>query len=207
MSLSNYTVNKIIDAMRGIPFSYPSEVYFGLIVVSKGIWTPDYQYNLNDYVISGSPSNGRLYMCTTPGISGLSAPVWPTTGGGVVIDGTSEWTEQTSALVLGNVPEAYYPGYQRASVAADLSHFSGTQGFGSTVASSGTSMQTFNNGTLVFPIPLPPYDSGLIIGLAKFDSAVAGNLLDFSLSSIPTLTTSNPYVAPAAWSLNFGVYP
>lgn len=48
--------------------------------------------------------NGHTYQCTTPGTSAAAEPVWPTTDGGTIADGTCVWTELTTAG--GNVVSA-----------------------------------------------------------------------------------------------------
>jgi len=45
--------------------------------------------------------NGRKYICTTAGTSGVSQPTWPTTIGNTVVDGTVTWT--CSELSLSNI--------------------------------------------------------------------------------------------------------
>lgn len=63
-------------------------------------------YALGAVVVPATP-NGRRYLCTTPGKSGVSAPAWPTTYGTTVPDGDIEW----SCLGPdGDVPQ-YAPGH------------------------------------------------------------------------------------------------
>ena len=53
----------------------------------------------------------------------------------------------------GGGTEASYTGYARVGVAASLANFAGTQGAGTTVASSGTGGQTSNNAAITFGAP------------------------------------------------------
>jgi hypothetical protein len=49
--------------------------------------------------------------------------------------------------------EASYTGYARVAVASSLANWAGTQGAGTTVASSGTGGVTSNNGVITFGAP------------------------------------------------------
>lgn len=53
----------------------------------------------------------------------------------------------------GGGTEASYSGYAAVSVAASLANFAGTQGAGTTVASTGTGGQTSNNNVLTYGTP------------------------------------------------------
>lgn len=66
--------------------------------------------------------------------------------------------------------------YGRASVASSLANWAGTQGAGTTVASSGTGGVTSNNAAIVFPAP-GGTGWGSITGFGIFDAATGGNLL------------------------------
>lgn len=61
------------------------------------VWAPSTAYTSGKMVVP-IRRNGRVYSCSTPGTSGADAPLWPTTRGGTVTDGTVVWTE-TLAIV------------------------------------------------------------------------------------------------------------
>lgn len=63
--------------------------------------------------------------------------------------------------------------YARASVAASLAAWAGTQSAGSTTASSGTSGTTSNNGAISFPTPTAGW--GTVVSIRWWDAASAGN--------------------------------
>lgn len=65
--------------------------------------------------------------------------------------------------------------YARASVARSLANFAGTQGAGTTVASTGTGGVTSNNGTITFAAPTANW--GSVVALGIFDATTGGNLL------------------------------
>jgi hypothetical protein len=53
-------------------------------------WAASTAYSEDDYVIPTTP-NGYYYRCITAGTSGSSEPIWPTTLGETVSDGTVTW--------------------------------------------------------------------------------------------------------------------
>lgn len=63
--------------------------------------------------------------------------------------------------------------YARASVAASLAAWAGTQSAGSTTASSGTSGTTSNNGAVSFPTPTAGW--GTVVSIRWWDAASGGN--------------------------------
>lgn len=65
--------------------------------------------------------------------------------------------------------------YTRKAVVASLANFAGTQSAGSTVASSGSSGTTSNNGAITFPAPSANW--GVVTHMAIYDASTAGNLL------------------------------
>lgn len=77
----------------------------------------------------------------------------------------------------GTAAELSGSGYARASVPASLAAFAGTQGSGSTAASSGTSGVTSNNLDVDFGTALSNW--GPASHVAIFDAAIDGNLLLF----------------------------
>ena len=85
-------------------------------------------------------------------------------------------------------------GYARVAVAASLANFAGTQGAGTTVASSGSGGQTSNNGAITFPQPTANWGSVVAVGV--FDAAAAGNLLLYGNLNVAK-TVNNGDAAPA----------
>lgn len=65
--------------------------------------------------------------------------------------------------------------YARVAVASTLANWAGTQGAGTTVASSGTGGSTSNNAVITFPAPTANW--GTVVAVGVFDAASAGNLL------------------------------
>ena len=94
--------------------------------------------------------------------------------------------------------------YARVAVSSSLANWAGTQAAGSTVASSGTSGTTSNNGTITFPAPTAAW--GSIVGMGVFDAASAGNLLFFApLTTSKTVNNGDPAPSFAAAQLTFQV--
>lgn len=207
--LTNYAINKVMDAlMRGQAIGTPASFYCSLLVGK--VWTPSTAYASGDLIVTAqSSNNGRIYRCTTAGTSGASAPTWPTTDGGTVTDGTVTWTEDTPTLKAGTMPEvAASGGYARVAVAASLTAWAGTQGAGTTTASSGTSGTTSNNAAITFPSPTAAWQgtNAYIIGSALFDASTAGNAWSFGVDP-NTHTVNNGDQAPSvpAGSLTVGL--
>ena len=67
--------------------------------------------------------------------------------------------------------------YARVAVTASLANFAGTQSAGSTVASSGTSGTTSNNGAVTFPAPTGNW--GTITHFGVYDASTSGNMLAY----------------------------
>lgn len=84
--------------------------------------------------------------------------------------------------------------YARVTVASSLTNWAGTQAAASTVASSGTSGTTSNNGAITFPAPTANW--GTITGFGIFDATSGGNLLLWG-SLTTSKTVNNGDAAPA----------
>ena len=66
--------------------------------------------------------------------------------------------------------------YARVAVTSSLANWAGTQGAGTTVASSGTGGQTSNNNAITFPTPTGG-GWGTVTHFAIFDASSGGNML------------------------------
>lgn len=94
-------------------------------------------------------------------------------------------------------------GYARVAVASALANWAGTQGAGTTAASTGTGGQTSNNATITFAVPSGSW--GTVATWALFDAASAGNLLlCAALTANQTISTGNT-VSFAAGALTLTV--
>lgn len=83
--------------------------------------------------------------------------------------------------------------YARVSVASALANWAGTQGAGTTVASSGTGGTTSNNGVVTFPAPSANW--GTITGMGLYDS-LTGGLLCVYCALTASKTVNNGDAAP-----------
>lgn len=94
--------------------------------------------------------------------------------------------------------------YARQQVASSLANWSGTQGAGTTVASSGTSGTVSNNNAITFPAPTA--DWGQITHFAAYDALTGGNMLFYAALTTPK-TINNDDAAPsfAAGALTFQI--
>lgn len=197
---TQYKQNKKIDAeYRGQTVAYPATRYVGLVVASAGQSPRSTAVTSGQYTVPAT-LNGRLYKCTTAGTTGSGEPTWPVAAGGTVTDGTAVWTEQTTAIYGGTIPEGSATGYARVAIASSLTAWSGTQSAGSTVASTGTGGQISNNAAINFAQVTTSL--GLVVGLCYFDAITAGNCWEVAIqaSGTPTLVSANisPVIAAAA---------
>ena len=86
--------------------------------------------------------------------------------------------------------------YARVSVASSLANWAGTQGAGTTVASSGTSGQTSNNNAITFPTPTGTW--GTVTHFGIYDAASAGDLLFYgTLTIAKTINQADTVTFPA----------
>ena len=94
--------------------------------------------------------------------------------------------------------------YSRVAVSSSLANWAGTQGSGTTTASSGTSGQTSNNGTITFPAPTAAW--GVIVGFCVFDASTSGNLLFYApLTTSKTVNSGDAAPSFAAGSLTYTI--
>lgn len=73
---------------------------------------------------------------------------------------------------------AGFTGYARQSFASSLTNWSGTQGAGTTSASSGANNYVTNNVAVTFSANLAAAWAG-VVAWGEFDASTAGNLLEF----------------------------
>lgn len=187
--LSNYIENKVIDwLLRAQSFSPPATVYVALLTCTKGVVARSTAYTSGDTaVVSAGDGKYHLYKCTTSGTTAGSAPSYPGAANEVITDGTAVFTEQNSALAANTGTEVSGGSYARVAVTSALANWAGTQSSGSTTASSGTSGQTSNNGTVTFPTSTAAWATApaMVWGLALYDASTGGNLLAFGPMTTP----------------------
>ena len=111
---------------------------------------------------------------------------------------TSTPTDSTAGTeVSGNA-------YARVTVISSMTAtgWAGTQGAGTTVASSGNTGTTSNNGIITFPTPTPA-GWGAITGVGIYDAASSGNLLIYSALTVGKTINVGDSVTFPAGSLTF----
>lgn len=111
------------------------------------------------------------------------------------------FTTNTNDANLGGI-EVTGGNYSRAGLSSSMTNWAGTQGAGSTTASSGTSGTTSNNTTITFPTPSAAW--GTITGFGVFDGPTGGNLLFYSsLTANKVVGATDPAPSFAAGQLTF----
>lgn len=178
MGYTNYAENKVQDAVwRGQSLGAPANMHVALLLSTHGPRANSTTYALNN-TISVACSDGKIHLfkCTTAGTSNASQPAGYTGAADQVInDGTAVFTEQTSALDAGTaMVEPSGGAYARVQIASSLANWSGTQGAGTTTASTGTGGEVSNNNSVAFPAPVGA-NWGFAWGLAYYDASTAGN--------------------------------
>lgn len=89
--------------------------------------------------------------------------------------------------------------YARVTVTNSLANWAGTQGAGTTVASSGASGTTSNNGVITFPTPTATW--GTVTHFAIYDASTAGNLLWWGALTVSKVINAQDTVSFPAGSL------
>lgn len=88
--------------------------------------------------------------------------------------------------------------YARVAVTSSLLNWAGTQGAGTTVASSGTGGVTSNNNSITFPTPSPS-GWGIATHFGIYDALTNGNLLIYGeLNQPKSINAGDAIVFPAA---------
>lgn len=197
-AMSDYLENKLTDLLfRGQAFSPPATLYFALFKLTAGQSPRSTAVTSGQTTMPATP-NGRMYRCTTAGTTGAGEPSWSTTDGGTTSDGTAVWTEMTPDLDANNANitgvEVTGGSYARASLATSLANWSGTQGAGTTTASSGTGGASSNNGAIAFPAPTANW--GVCGAMGIYDAASGGNQLFLRPLGTPK-TVNNGDPAPS----------
>jgi hypothetical protein len=94
--------------------------------------------------------------------------------------------------------------YARVAVVSSLTNWAGTQGTGTTVASSGNTATTSNNGAVTFPAPTANWGVATHFGI--YDAASAGNLLFYAaLTSSKTINNGDSAPVFNAAALTFQI--
>lgn len=87
--------------------------------------------------------------------------------------------------------------YARVAVTGSLANWAGTQGAGTTVASSGATGTTSNNTAITYPTPTATW--GVVNAFGIYDASTAGNLLFYGTLSISkTINNGDTVTFPAA---------
>ncbi|MBA4344399.1 MAG: hypothetical protein C0423_19845 [Methylibium sp.] len=201
MNLTNFAENNLVDALkRGQALGAPATSHYALFIASKGIRANSTLYALNDTLVVLVNAAYRLYRVTTAGNSAAAQPgAYAGVAGEAITDGTAVMTEHSAALDDGTgIVEPSGGGYGRVAVANSLANFAGTQGAGTTTASSGTSGQTSNNVPITWPAPTADWQASgaRIVGVAEFDANVAGNAWIWKMLAVPK-TINNGDAAPS----------
>lgn len=93
--------------------------------------------------------------------------------------------------------------YARVAITAGLAAFSGTQGAGTTVASSGTGGTVSNNAVWTFPTPTAGWGTVVCWGIT--DAATAGNIWIYSALTTNKTINSGDAVSFAAGAATFQI--
>ena len=94
--------------------------------------------------------------------------------------------------------------YARVAVASSMANWAGTQGAGTTVASSGSGAGTSNNNAITFATPTANW--GQVVAVATFDAATGGNMLEYIVLAQPkTINNGDPAPSFAAGALTLNV--
>jgi hypothetical protein len=208
MIFTSYLVNKITDWIRrGQAYTPATAAYsLGLLTSTRGPRANSTVYAANDTLsLTANDGKTHLYKCTTAGTSAAAqSTLYPGALGEAITDGTAVFTEQTAVLRAGTAVEASYTGYARSNTAASMANWSGTQGAGTTVASTGTGVPNSSNNVAVTFGTTPTSGPALAWAVATFDATSGGNMLEvLPLSVVKTVNNGDPAPNFPAGTLTF----
>lgn len=103
----------------------------------------------------------------------------------------------------GTLTEFSGGNYARVAVTASLANFAGTQGAGTTVASTGTSGLTSNNAAITFPAPSALWGTATHMGW--FDAASGGNAWIVCSMAPKTINSGDPAPSFPAATATFAI--
>lgn len=216
---TDFQENRIIDGtFRGGAMNAAGTLNSAAVVT--GIWAASTAISLGQIYVGHANftgASGKLLKCTTAGTTGTNNALAMPAVGSTLADGTVVWTVISVIPALDVVYVSLFtvaPGeggggtevtggsYARVAVPCTLAAWAGTQGAGTTTASTGSSGTTSNNGTITFPAPTANW--GSVVGIGIHDQASGGNLLDYgNLTTPKTINDADPAPSFAAAALIF----
>lgn len=201
MIYTSFLANKITDWLRrGQAYTPPTANYsWGLLTSTRGPRGNSTVYALNDTLsLTANDGKTHLYKVTTAGTTAAAqAALYPGALSEVIADGTAVLTEQTVALRAGTAVEASWTGYARSNTAASLANYSGTQGAGTTVASTGTGAPSMSNNVLMTFGTACGSGPNFVWAEASFDATTGGSMLEVVPATV-VKTVNNGDPAPTA---------
>jgi hypothetical protein len=195
-SLSKYLANKFVDLMRGQAFTYPATEHYAYFTSTHGPRANSTAYSVaNTISVVSNDGKTNLYRCTTAGTTAATqSTLYPGASNEIITDGSAVFTEQTTGIKDGSaLVECTGGGYARVAVAGSLANYAGTQGAGTTTASTGASNTTSNNAAITQG-GTASANLGFLWGWGTYDAASAGNLLWVDgLGAAKTVNNGDPF--------------
>jgi hypothetical protein len=206
------------QVVSGIPCKLA--VYIALFTINKGLRSAFNSLTLaSGDCLSLLPTGGangdtnqHIYRCTTAGALAAAQPAtYLGVDGEAITDGAAVMTEISPVVKTGTgfpagFAEVSGGSYARVKINAGaypaLADFAGTQGSGTTTASTGTTATTSNNNVITFPTSSAAW--GIVAALGVYDQLTAGNLLGFGILAVPqniAASGNTPSFAAAALTI------
>lgn len=165
-------------------------------------WNVD-QSGLNMAALSDTFENKLLdwlFRGQALGLTGASAAA----GSGFTTVYVGLYTVMPTDAAAGTEVSTTSTGYARVAVTCNLTNWSGTQGAGTTVASTGTLGTIYNNIAITFGAPTAAW--GTVVGFGLFDAATAGNrILYGTLGASTAVNLGDPAPSFAAGALSIQI--